>query len=281
MHAAAFLLLLVFAVTLSLAKSLGGLNNLFCALQTNGQVYCWGANRYGGQGNGGSGGSSSFPTKMLKVNLATDIAVGERHTAIVDQGKVRCVGEGNYLGQNNSKIMSSSILVYVDGIASNEQVDQVFAGPYHTCLLTVAGGAKCWGNNYYGQLGNNAPSHGPATNVVGFESEGVKQIAIGYHHTCLLTTQAKIWCSGQNNYGQLGRGSSGYLANTEMKPVSAADDIVFLAVSCGSGHTCAIRRANGAVLCWGTNTYGQLGTDSVSTGMYVFLRCFFQCVQKD
>ena len=83
-------------------------------------------------------------------------------------------------------------------------VTQISAGALHTCAVTTTGGVKCWGNNAYGQLGNNSSvnSYVPVA-VVGLDT-GVASISMGGTHSCALTTSAGIKCWGRDNYGQLG-----------------------------------------------------------------------------
>ncbi|KAH9249366.1 hypothetical protein BASA81_012897 [Batrachochytrium salamandrivorans] len=244
------------------AKQFAGLSSSFCHLQSDGQVFCAGTNYYGQLGVGSTANSFATPLQMLYVIEASDVSMAETHTCIVDQGgRARCVGY-NYvifytLGDGTTK--SSNVLVNVLGLQSG--VAQVFSSATANCALMETGAAWCWGYNYYGALGSGSTST-PAqpVPVVGFETGGAALIAMGDYHTCFLSTQGKILCTGENDEGQLGNGTK----TDSSKPIPVlglGTSTVFVSVSCGNAHTCAVSN-NGAVLCWGENDEGQLGLGS-------------------
>ena len=80
-------------------------------------------------------------------------------------------------------------------------------------------------------------------------------------HICIIIRQA-AYCRGRNMYGQLGNSTTTTLDSTSFVPVSGMSSHV-TAIEVGNKHTCAIH--NGAVKCWGDNSYGQLGDGTTTT----------------
>jgi alpha-tubulin suppressor-like RCC1 family protein len=82
------------------------------------------------------------------------------------------------------------------------------AGNNHTCARTESGAVKCWGYNYYGQLGDaTTTNRSTPVSVVGLPGP-VELLAVGYQHTCALTETHDLYCWGSGAYGQLGDGTT-------------------------------------------------------------------------
>jgi alpha-tubulin suppressor-like RCC1 family protein len=130
---------------------------------------------------------------------------------------------------------------------------QLSAGPRHTCGITTAGSAYCWGNNYFGELGNGttANSATPAA-VAGGLTFAV--VSAGNNHTCGVTTAGLAYCWG--NGAPVGDGVD--TAHLSLSPVAVVGGHSFVVVSAGGDHTCGVTTTNLAY-CWGYNEAGQLG----------------------
>jgi alpha-tubulin suppressor-like RCC1 family protein len=143
--------------------------------------------------------------------------------------------------------------VAVVGLGSG--VANIAAGSNHTCAVTTGGGVQCWGDNYYGQLGNGTIGWSMVPVAVVGLGSGVAAIAGGYAHTCALTTGGGVQCWGRNWGGQLGNGT---FADSTVPVAVAGLGSAVAAIETGWHHTCAVA-TGGGLLCWGSNEYGQLG----------------------
>ncbi|PVG83399.1 hypothetical protein DDE18_08915 [Nocardioides gansuensis] len=129
----------------------------------------------------------------------------------------------------------------------------VAVGTQHTCAITDAGGAECWGDNSLGQLGDGTTESSTSPQqVVGLS--GVKQVSAGAHHTCALLQNGTVRCWGLGGSGQLGNDGTG----DSRTPVPVAGLTHARELAVGGFHACALL-ADGTVKCWGQDGLGELG----------------------
>lgn len=202
------------------------------------------------------------------------LAAGDRHNcALIEGGRVRCWGQGFFgqLGRGN-----------VDNIGDNETPASagdlplpaaalmIDAGEAHNCAWFDDLALRCWGQNYYGQLGY---ANALAVPLLG-DDEAVDVLAAvqvggappltafttGGRHNCARLSDSKVRCWGGNAYGQLGLASMVPIGDDE-DPAAAM--MMFLGadveqVGAGDSHNCVIT-VDGNLRCWGRNSRGQLG----------------------
>jgi len=131
----------------------------------------------------------------------------------------------------------------------------VSAGFDHSCAVTGNGGAKCWGYNRYGELGDGTTTNRTWPVAVQSLPSEIRAIETGGGHTCAVAHGGDVYCWGGGGSGQLGDGT----LESSLVPVSVKGlptDVA--AIAAGQSHSCALSK-DGAVLCWGGNKYGQLG----------------------
>jgi alpha-tubulin suppressor-like RCC1 family protein len=73
--------------------------------------------------------------------------------------------------------------------------------------VLVDGGTRCWGYNFWGQVGNNSTVDAKVPAQVSGLWSGARVVAVGQGHACALVDGA-VQCWGRNAEGQLGNGTT-------------------------------------------------------------------------
>src|SRR2546425_2803722 len=248
-----------------------------CGLATGGAAYCWGENDYGQLGAATSERCSKMEnspcsSKALPVSgglVFATIAAGFQHTcALTPTGAAYCWGcnDLGQLGSGDTQPSSPTPTAVAGGI----RLVTLGAGGFHTCGLTAAGEAYCWGGNSVGQLGRGDDTGRGVTPVPVSGGNRFKTVTAGRAHTCGVTQAQSVLCWGSNADQQLGAetvarcADQGRTLPCSRTPLRVSDSLVATAVSGGAGHTCALT-PGGRAYCRGANNRGQLG-DGTATG---------------
>lgn len=213
---------------------------------------------------------------LVPLTGITKIAAGNGHTcAVTTSGTVKCWGL-NFFGQlgDNTNIYRSLPVDVIAGpsLPPLTSVTAISTGLNHTCVL-INGGAKCWGDNAKGQLGDGSTTQRlTPVNVLGLTS-GVVSIAAAGLHTCALLSGGGVKCWGNNLPSRLGDNTVtqsstpvDVLTGPGAGPTfSLLSGVTLLAAGSRSEHTCAI--VGSGVSCWGSDVYGQLGVNMPLLGV--------------
>lgn len=268
-----------------------GAAGAICALLASGGVKCWGsdsATMGGGNtgtgllGDGGSAASSSVPV-AVKGLTGTVVSLASAQAgvcALLASGGAECWGDNNYDELGDGKLgdlgggggpgtqTASNVAVPVKGLSGAKSI---VSDGYGFCALLRSGGAACWGNDSFGELGDGLKASATANygSDVAVRVQGLGgavSLASTDYAFCALLASGSAKCWGYNSGDQLGDGFSSTAQAYSDVPV-AVKGLSGAAALIGGGANgdtpsdytyCAILRSGG-VDCWGQNAYGFLG----------------------
>jgi hypothetical protein len=190
-----------------------------CALLVDGSARCWGYNANGQLGDGSI--TTRFSPVFVGGLFANTVAItaGAYHScALLVDGSGRCWGRGDkgQLGDGTTTAIQSlpdtvSGLANAVALSAGGDVSGDFG---HSCALVANGGARCWGANESGQLGDGTTTSRLTPTVVSFQQNSLvttlgltTQIVTGSNHSCALQASGAVHCWGSNQVGQLGNGT--------------------------------------------------------------------------
>ena len=276
-----------------------------CALMSN-SVWCWGDPKGKGALGDGMNTKANVPVRVrqvgdMKYGKIIDIFTAQFHSCVLTElsgvRKVYCWGS-NDMGQlGNGQYGTdkySDVPVEVGGGIVGKNITAIGGTGDVSCAI-ADGKIYCWGSNYRGELGYNAPSHptlSPNPVPVATGGDPYWRLQPGYKAVKLSTSGSRsqtmcaimdtgiAYCWGQAKFGQTGStafvSSYNYGQPVRVARISNVTDISQDGYPYGAAHltspysraphVCAI--ASGKVYCWGGAEDGQSGVGAYDDATY-------------
>lgn len=240
-----------------------------------GTVWAWGDNS---KGQLGDGSTTQRPTPVTVAGLAgvARVSGGANHSlALKSDGTVWAWGD-NAKGQlGDGSTTQRPTPVQVSGLSG---VVGISAGANHSLAVKSDGTVWAWGDNAVGQLGDGSAT----TRLVPVRSgrplvagqlglTDVVAVAAGANHSLALKSDGTVWATGDETYGQLGRGYLGGHSRSWIQAGPQVEGIIFgqeplsavVGIAAGGNHSAAVK-SDGTVWGWGSNGSGEIGNGSTA-----------------
>lgn len=274
--------------------------NFTAAIKNDNTLWTWGANENDSLGNIGSINDQSSPCLFTTAGLRWyQVSAGMHHTAlftfnlnptatptlspsssatvtptptptptptnaplpsfIAVGGQLWLWGNNAYgqLGDDTQTNRSSAVQTVAAGSNWN-----VYSNRYtHASAVKDDGTLWVWGQNSYGGLGtNNTTNYSSPVQTITNTTDWYQPFG-GNLFTLALKQNGSLWGWGKNDSGQLGQFNvTNYSSPVQILPAKTTG---WLSVGCGSSHAAAVN-VDGTLWCWGSNSYGQLGTNNTT-----------------
>jgi len=237
--------------------------NHTCGMTGAGVAYCWGRNTVGELGTGAVLAGNLTPVAVAGSHVYEWITVGATFSCGVTTGRDGLCWGNNFVGQlgiGSDEILSPEPTPVAGGLLFS----QIDGGGAFACGFTDSGAAHCWGVSWLGSLGDGSPidldaeiwSTVPVPVVGGLSFE---RISVGDYFACGLTADGRLYCWGDNRWGQVGDGTTESIST----PTDAATSLTVAQVTTGGHHACVLT-TDGEAYCWGRNQHGQLGDGTLA-----------------
>ncbi len=245
------------------AVAAGGNHSL--ALKSDGTVLAWGSDTSGQLGDSLTKANSNIPVTVANASGIIAIAAGFDHSlALKSDGTILAWGQDQYGQLGNDSTKEDQLLPVPVSMASN--IVAIAAGNSHSLALKSDGTILSWGNDYSGQIGNDALFSGEfPTPIVVIDASNIIAIAAGGTHSLALKSDGTMLSWGSDGEGQLGDSAENAAKASPVAVSAEASNIV--AITAGDAHSLAIK-ADGTLLSWGWDGFGQLGDDAIQANKF-------------
>ncbi|MBI4511839.1 MAG: hypothetical protein HY698_19550 [Deltaproteobacteria bacterium] len=170
--------------------------------------------------------------------------------ARTDKGRVKCWGQNTRGTLGDGTNENRKVPVDVIGLEGGVLSLAKGVSEETTCVVTGAGGVKCWGANNNGEVGDGTvEDRNRPVDVLGLD-RGIDAVATGRWHSCALTSQGDVKCWGKSIFG-----CGAYVANPYPADMAQFTS-KFRSLSVGQDHLCVFT-ADGLLECHGQYRRGD------------------------